>query len=289
MAEDNNNVLGIQATINASEIEKGANDFVKKLNEMENAASKTSTAISKMMNQLDNKSALKQAKEDLKGINKSLKEQQKMYNEAWEQVDKYTRSLNNLKAAKEGGAMRVSQGEKSVLIDSAIADAEEALKGYTEQLNKAGSELAALNEQTEAYEGVIEDLTKKDEPIFVKMLGGAENYKEIMDALPGSVKHFVKDLEGMTKAANIFIKTPLGIVLGALLLAFKAVQSYLTSTAEGQMKLAKATGFLTGLLKPFKQLIVSIGEELVNAFTNPKEAVIGLWDTIKSQIVNRVV
>lgn len=54
MAE-NNDVLGIQATINGSEIEKGASEFIQKLNQMESAADKAANSMSDAFQFLNSK------------------------------------------------------------------------------------------------------------------------------------------------------------------------------------------------------------------------------------------
>ena len=76
--------------------------------------------------------------------------------------------------------------------------------------------------------------------------------------------------------------------IGAFVLAIASLTTFFTKTKRGAEMLEKATAGLGAAFGVITDRISALGEGLVNAFTNPKEAVIGLWETIKENIVNRV-
>jgi hypothetical protein len=76
--------------------------------------------------------------------------------------------------------------------------------------------------------------------------------------------------------------------IGAFVIAIGSLIAYFTSTkrgAEQLQRILKGFGAATAVIT---DRFSAFGETIVNAFSNPKEAVIGLWNTIKENIVNRV-
>jgi hypothetical protein len=82
---------------------------------------------------------------------------------------------------------------------------------------------------------------------------------------------------------------PIGLILGAIGLAVKALTSYFKGSEEGQMRMAKIMGYLQGVGVVLKDMFHDLGKMLVWAFDNPKQAVINLWNTIQNAFVKRFV
>ena len=80
---------------------------------------------------------------------------------------------------------------------------------------------------------------------------------------------------------------PIGLIIGAIALAVKALSSYFKGSIDGAEKFAKIMGFLEGLLSFISDAFIKLGEIIVNAFENPKEAIANLWEFIKQNLVNR--
>lgn len=136
----------------------------------------------------------------------------------------------------------------------------------------------------------VDQLSQSEEKhsnIMVTLLGGQEQYNAIVGQLPQGLQSAIKGLEGMTGAAKAFIATPLGAILAAIILALKALKTWFDSSVEGQMAFAKVSGYVSGVLGQLKEIVIAVGKALYTAFTNPKEAVVKLWNVIKENIVNR--
>lgn len=136
----------------------------------------------------------------------------------------------------------------------------------------------------------IEDATQKEEKsssVLVSLLGGQEKYNAIVSQLPTALKSACNGITGMTGAAKAFIATPLGAVLAAIILALQALKTWFNSTVEGQMAFAKVSGYVSGVLGQLKEIVIAVGKAIYEAFSNPKEAVVKLWNAIKDNIVNR--
>ena len=95
---------------------------------------------------------------------------------------------------------------------------------------------------------------------------------------------------GLKKAANGF-KTLRGAIIstgiGALIAALGSLVAYFTSTEEGSKKLAIATEALSLLWGKLLEVASGVGEAIVNAFTNPKEALIAFKDLLVANIIER--
>lgn len=75
--------------------------------------------------------------------------------------------------------------------------------------------------------------------------------------------------------------------IGAVVLALTALYTYFTKTDEGAVKLA---GIMKGLEIVFNKVtdaVASMGEYLIGAFENPKQAMIDLSDFIVNNLINR--
>lgn len=76
--------------------------------------------------------------------------------------------------------------------------------------------------------------------------------------------------------------------IGAIVVALGSLVAYLTKTTEGSNKLTKMLAPLKAIFGTITTLAVEFGEKIFKAFENPKQAVKDLWETIKTNIVNRI-
>lgn len=176
--------------------------------------------------------------------------------------------------------------------------AEAAAKGDMAGVARLSSEMESVaqviqttSQQTDRYKESLAALGQdadKVSGIMVKLLGGQEKYNAIISQLPGPLKNAVTGLNGMVGAAKAFIATPLGAVLAALVLAYKAVTTWLNKSAEGQQALAKISGYVSGVLAGLQQVVMDVGKALYNAFTNPKQAISELWQSLKNDLLGRI-
>ena len=80
---------------------------------------------------------------------------------------------------------------------------------------------------------------------------------------------------------------PIGLIIAAIVIVVKALMAYFKGSSEGAQKLASIMGKLQGIASFLKDAFIRLGEIIVNAFENPKEAVAALWEFIKQNLVNR--
>lgn len=163
------------------------------------------------------------------------------------------------------------------------------------KLNIEAQQLQSTIEQLEsvqsAYNTKAQETANEQANIgnsFEDVVGKISPMDTLLQQLPQPLRGVVTGLNGMTGAAKKFIAIPLIAVISAIVLGLQALTKYFTSSAEGQMKFAKITGYVTGVLDQLMEIVISVGEVLFDAFTNPQEAVKKLWEVIKENIVNRI-
>ena len=76
--------------------------------------------------------------------------------------------------------------------------------------------------------------------------------------------------------------------IGILVLAVASLFSYFKNTKKGAEMLERAMAGLGAVVSVVTDLFSSIGETMVNAFTDPKQAVADLWEFIKTNLMNRL-
>ena len=110
-----------------------------------------------------------------------------------------------------------------------------------------------------------------------KMSGGAiSGFKGITKSVGTAIKGF-KSLKFAIAATGI----------GALIIAITAVGQAFTRSEEGQNKFAKLMGVIGAVTGQFMDAIAGLGDLIIGAFENPKQALTNFANLIKDNIVNR--
>ena len=116
----------------------------------------------------------------------------------------------------------------------------------------------------------------------------AGNFKVMGFSLNG-VK---KGLASAGKSAKMMFGTmKAGLIssgIGIFVVMIASLFAYFKNTKKGAEMLERAMAGMGAVVSVVTDLFSSMGELIVGAFSNPKEAVIGLWEAIKTNIVNRI-
>jgi len=76
--------------------------------------------------------------------------------------------------------------------------------------------------------------------------------------------------------------------IGAFVVIIGSLISFLTKTKRGSEMLERAMAGLGAVVSVVTDLFSSVGEVMVSAFTNPKQAISDLWEFIKTNLMNRL-
>ena len=200
------------------------------------------------------------------------------------QIEEYKKTIAELKKEQQE-AFNAGDFTKSEELSNQILQLANAVQQLTQENENYAQVLRTVTNAEDELKNKSDDRLG----IMAKMLGGQEQYNEIMRLLPPELKRVVGGINSITKASLKFIATPLGAVLTALVLAFKAIYTWLGKTSEGQKELARISGYLSGILAGLTNVVKKVGEALYKAFSNPIETVKNLGNSINQYVGHRLV
>lgn len=102
-----------------------------------------------------------------------------------------------------------------------------------------------------------------------KLEGEIGKVGEAFKALGIPVTGSLTAIKSVTKALWGMCATPVGAVIAAIALAFKAVHTWMTKSAEGQKVYTKLMAYFGSLAKSITDIVIIFGEYLYKCFTKP--------------------
>ena len=151
--------------------------------------------------------------------------------------DKITQPIDELKAKVSGSSI----GQR-----------------FSEEFAQAKSGLSDFKD------GIINVMTANG-----KLQGEIGKVGEAFKALGIPVTGSLTAIKSVTKALWGMCATPVGAVIAAIALAFKAVHTWTTKSAEGQKVYTKLMAYFRSLAKSITDIVIIFGEYLYKCFTKP--------------------
>lgn len=151
--------------------------------------------------------------------------------------DKITQPIDELKAKVSGSSI----GQR-----------------FSEEFAQAKSGLSDFKD------GIINVMTANG-----KLQGEIGKVGEAFKALGIPVTGSLTAIKSVTKALWGMCATPVGAVIAAIALAFKAMHTWMTKSAEGQKVYTKLMAYFGSLAKSVTDIVVIFGEYLYKCFTKP--------------------
>ncbi len=105
--------------------------------------------------------------------------------------------------------------------------------------------------------------------------------------LAGGFKGAAAGSTGFASALKILKMALIATGIGAIVVALGSLVSYFTKTQRGANQLSKVMAGVKAVFGVIVDRVSALGEKMVWAFTHPKEAIVGLWESLKKNIVNR--
>jgi hypothetical protein len=146
-------------------------------------------------------------------------------------------------------------------------------KGAVDAYNETGKAAKKAGDEAKETNSAVEDgLSAID-----KKTGGAVSAFKAMQKGVMSVAGSFRTLGGAIAATG----------LGLLLLTITSLTAAFKSSEEGQNKFAKIMGVIGAITGNLVDLLADLGEYIISAFENPKQALNDFIGLIRDQIVNR--
>jgi len=146
--------------------------------------------------------------------------------------------------------------------------------------NKGIKEVEKLNKELKNTSKEVKETNKS-----------LEDATSTLDGFSGGavskIKNFGKSIKGLTTGFKSLKVAIIGTGIGALVIGLVALRTAFTSSEEGQNKFAKLMGVIGSVTGNLVDILANLGEGIINAFTNPKQALIDFKNLIVENITNR--
>ena len=156
--------------------------------------------------------------------------------------------------------MAVSKQEVILEFNADTSDVEKSLGNVEDKVENTSQATSGLTNQLD------------------KMTGGA------VTGFRNMVKGLKVAVTGMKSLKVAIAATGVGL----LVVAVGTLVAYFQNTERGAQQLRKIMAVLGGVMDKLGDVAVKIGETLFEAFSNPKQAVLDLWQIIKENLLNRL-
>lgn len=221
---------------------------------------------------------VEEARSALKVVNKEWAKNAKVYGE-------------DSKAAKKLSKKKLELTDRLKEVESATGDNTRNVGNYKDSVKGAIQETGLFGGKLGQLQGVAQSFS----PVITKVKSDIQDATSSMR----SNKEATKGMSKAQKAAAVSTNLTTGALklfkialaatgIGLIVVALGSLVAYLTSTQAGINKVNKVLTPLKVIFQSLLGLIQDFGEQIFNAFTNPKQAIKDLWEVIETQIVNRV-
>tara|TARA_R110000803_G_scaffold14328_4_gene39784 strand:- start:1585 stop:3735 length:2151 start_codon:yes stop_codon:yes gene_type:complete len=214
------------------------------------------------------KLSTEQAQANVDELNKSLVLQEDLIEEIETELRSYEKQLE--KTSKRDLAARKNINDKIKQTKTRLDEEKAGLKSVTKDRKRANESMKEAGENAADYGGVLGMIDSKT--------GG----------LISGFSGMTKSVGGATKGFNLMKVAIIGTGIGALLIAILAVSKAFTSSEAGQNKFAKIMAVIGSVTGNLVTMLSDLGEVIIGAFENPKQAILDLKDLIVENITNRI-
>ena len=141
----------------------------------------------------------------------------------------------------------------------------------------------SFNKVSDAVKKV--ETNTKDATAGISEIGNATN--SVTGGMVGKFQGLMGSLKAVTSSFSVLKLAIIGTGLGALFIAIMSIKQAFTSSEEGQNKYAKLMGVLSSIMGNLTDILTTVGNVLIDIFTNPMQSLKNFANAIKENIVNR--
>ena len=170
-----------------------------------------------------------------------------------------------VKIVNEGGDIV----EKTAKSFKDLQASQSSLSAELQKTDLGSKKFKELQTELKATNGAISDAKNKTTP-FLERLG----------EMPGLVGTAAKSFGGLGESMKLIATNPIGLVLTALVGVFTMIKKAISENDALTDKLASTFSKLSGVLDPVMNIVSSLAELLVGAFSTGVEAIVGLIGSI---------
>ncbi|MBD9177611.1 MAG: hypothetical protein EGP82_00260 [Odoribacter splanchnicus] len=266
--------INLRAKFDVSDVRKGAEEYIKSIKNVE-----TSTETASHETQKSLKGLRETVRKQMDDVKNSITESSLDIRAQINVIKNLQTEINKLRSARDKAAPGESKSSLNIQINSAKAELEGERAALVQLQSKQESAKRTLNDLKNKYREYSEQLKSSAKT--------TSKYSEAFKLLPQPIQNAVNATKALTKAAAAFIATPLGLILGALVLSYKAVTLWANNSAEGQIAFARSSAYLDGILKKLQNTAMSVGKSIYMAFSDPKQAAKDFGQSLLDNVTGR--
>jgi hypothetical protein len=211
------------------------------------------------------------AKKNLDELNKSFDASEQLVNDLEKELIQLNKELTNI-SGNTGvqASQRKKLNQRIKETKNAIAEEKNALKGINLERKQTNKLIKDNEVATADFGGAIK--------ILDKATGGSVT----------QVKNLTTSVAGATKGFNLLKVAVIGTGIGALVIAVVSLIQAFKRSEAGQDRFAKILGVIGSITNVLGDRLASLGEGIINLFTNPVESIKNFAKTIKSFVTDRI-
>jgi len=252
--------------------QKKLREEIKKTNQALQEAEVGSQAYDKL-----NKSLIQ-----LKGTQKNLTDQQRKQVKQFQDTQKQgTKTVEGLRAKL---ANMNKEWARTDIGTKKFKELEGQMAETTAELKKHEKSVGDNRRNVGNYGEAVKGLASQ----FGLLNGNVGQIAQSFKLLTGATRAQAVATGGASAAAKILKVALISTGIGAIVVALGSLITYLTQTKRGMEFVERATATMGAVFSVFTDRASAIGETLFDAFSNPKQAVLDLYETIKTNLINRV-
>ena len=162
------------------------------------------------------------------------------------------------------------------------------IKGVTKDTDKLGQSMGKVSEETKKTSGETTKLTEAQKKQNLATQEGIGNFQVMglsLNAIKGAFGKIIPTAKAMFGTIKAGV---MSTGIGALLIGFLTLRQYFTDNEEGASKLKIITSALGVVFGNITDILSNLGKKLFETFSNPKKAILDLWNFIKTNLMNRL-
>lgn len=218
------------------------------------------------------KDITEQEKITLKEVQKSYREQQKAIMQRNQAAKDEGKTLDAMRARL--ASLRKELGSTEKVGTEAFKKKAAEVNALNEEIKEAEAQAGTFNRNVGNYSNDIQDAFKKmgvDVGRFTAAIGGTG-----------------KAIKTSTISVKAFGKALIATGIGAIAVAVGSLAAAFMSTEQGAQAVQKVLVPLRTIMQRLWGLVQELSVSLVDAFKDPKQAVKDLWESLKTNLLNRL-
>jgi hypothetical protein len=140
----------------------------------------------------------------------------------------------------------------------------------------------------EGVEEGLEDIERASTKTTGSMQSGFDAVNDLMGGIPSKIADVISGIGGMVKGMTTLKGAIIGTGIGALIVVLGSLTAAFTTSEAGQDKFAKILKITGAVIGNLTDVLSALGDKIIWAFENPKEAITNFANLIKENITNRI-